>query len=1256
MASTPLESVVENWRQRDIEAQALKIPRSSYQELAKRDIKNVTMGGAPLANTDVNIALLSQAMGQSVIPKPERGTGPKNIIGNVPKDTEDIVRNFIPGMASWAWNLPKNIGRSYLNPQGATAAGRAELGYEPDKDFGARIRNLQRDPLTGLIPGVFTIAKLTNPEGRKELQQRPVTTFLDVLPFASKAAKIASGGEAVKAGTLEAAEKGTARSAFQQGHVTRGAFRATSDTLGKVPVVGKVLGRDSWNKFAADLGVNELARERLSRPFSVMTRKADKQQAIFLREKVQPLVDGLDEAGRADLTYYAQRRKAGDIAASAPDYNPEYEAILAQVDKINDRFADYSVQEGGVARVHVPGAPKPLVYSADSPVVLAQQRRVRAQDALARIEHRRGNAELTLDKWTTNLKNRVGKVRGFMETPEAFAARGEGAVGPEVIREAARPMVEAFQNLDPEAVFREYLDKIQDGMVRAQTGAYVLRDFRKLKGEADQVGAGVFKGKGARGLISQLDEALASGDLKRAGQVATEVNRILRHKSWDAFDTTTRIRRHITDIRSELVGLRKRTTSFGYASRMVKKAEDRLSRYQELESAARTKVAERDAQFYKDLMENPATNFHPLIVDKIRAGAIDEARLLYADATLADVEAKIAQSPTMTEISTLIGKEAFDRIFADVRNNWLDLVRQGYDPVWVHHVDTARHGNVLKPRILPDIESRPGLWHDTVLNFGPGVMDVAVGLGAASAELISRQWTSRYISEFVMPHALPKEVVREELIQRVTDGGRIRPSHGVMGEVNNILKREYKDFDPNKYGMKWANITREGLVLPVGMDRALNMFERQFQYIPVRGIYDKALKVYKFSVLAGFKQFADSLFGGALTTVMYEPKALFKMRDVYALWKAGKIPEELAHNFYELGTDQVFQIAAGNTMGRILRESTLGQVEKLARFEEGVTTMYRAATYLSASERLIKGGLDPVLAKEVGMRTAYKALVDFDGMSWLERTAIRQAFPFYSFMRYLMKFVFTYPADHPLRASILARFSDLERRDKEGKNGEMAQKWQNYFFIGQPDENGNVTAVDYRAANPFQSVATHFTLAGFLNGLNPLITAGFEAAGVNSLTATPDLYPDMAYDTETGTLTARRPNVAVSIGSALLPPLEGVDAAFTLSDRMRRLKEKNPEAYRRTLFQHLHLPFAFGPVNVPYEQSKAQMGRVQGAREEVAVALRTGDFERVKRYNLVPYQGQLVDPAKLETFWKTITGALDQRGLGDLSPKAILPR
>jgi hypothetical protein len=1241
MADSPIESTINKWRERATQAQGLGIPLSSYQELAKRDVQNVRQGGVGMTDTEFALGVLA-GQGRPVV-QVERGTRAQDVPGNVPKDIEDIVRGFIPGAIKYVTKLPGEIASLFTDED------RGErLGFE-DSDLSlsglaAAARNVAKDPIFSILPGVFALSQATTEEGRQELAKHPVMTLLDVLPFAGAVGKGATAGKIAK--------PGGAVEALQQGRPTRAAFRATTDVVGRAPVIGKPFRRQEWNALADQLGISSLYREKLSRPFTQTQRIAEKEAKSFIDREIMPVFGQMDEATRQAFTEYGIKRKTGEVPP-----NPEFDAINSQVNIIQERLANIGEEEGGLRKIYLPGVENPVVYSTSSPVVRNLQRVTRTEEYVGNVTNKLVNARAVQEKWTANLDQRAGKVRRFMESDEDFAARPIGEVSPAILRDAMRPFVESFQYLEPMRVFSEYLSKIYDGKVRAQTAGFLRRDFNKLKGET--------------GLIAKLDEALSSDDVKSAAKYATQINNVLKHKAWDDFDTTTSLRRHIADVREELVGLRKRTKSFGYAARMAKKADDRVRMYEQRLQTAQSKLNDRRATYFDSLEKNPPRNFSPLLIDLIRSKATDAARELYHGTELEQVITRIQNTPIAKEIAELIGPDAFKEMWDGTIRSWMDLAREGYDPIWLHHVPPARYERLLKPQILPDQEVKPGQWKDAVLNFGPGISDVAVGLSAAASELIARKFTHEFISTHVMPFAKPKTAVHADITNALLDEAarnqaRIRPSFGIRGEVDRIMQKEWADFDPNDFGMRMPQATKGELMVPKGVARSLKAFAGGYgseRMIPLRGVYDKTMKVYKYSVLIGPKQFSDVVFGGMLTVLLREPGAVTKLPTAIKMWKEGRLPEEFIHEFYDLNPDKLWNFKAGQTMARHFVSAVGGVPQALARMEEIVSAWQRTATYLSASERAAKkGGLPPALAREAGLRVAYKTLVDFDGMSWIERSIVRNVFPFYSFMRYVMQYALTYPTDHPIRAAILSRFSDMEMRDK--KDG-LAEKYQNYFWLGEPDENGNVKIVDYRSANPFQSLANNFTLAGFVSSINPLMTSFFEAAGLNTLTATPDLYPDMAYDPETGSLTAKRGNVLLTVAGNIIPQIEGVDYFLTITDKMKRLKERNPEAYKRQLYTHLHLPFAGAEaalglsgleINVPYERSKAELGRYRAAREELSQAIRNNDWSAVSRYNVVPFQGELVDPEAIESLWRMIAGVLDQTPLAGTNPRAVLPR
>ena len=62
----------------------------------------------------------------------------------------------------------------------------------------------------------------------------------------------------------------------------------------------------------------------------------------------------------------------------------------------------------------------------------------------------------------------------------------------------------------------------------------------------------------------------------------------------------------------------------------------------------------------------------------------------------------------------------------------------------------------------------------------------------------------------------------------------------------------------------------------------------------------------------------------------------------------------------------------------------------------------------------------------------------------------------------------------------------------------------------------------------------------------------------------------------------------------------------------------------------------------------------QGAQGAVTAFKKTGDFEgTIGRYNLIPYNGQLMTPEAFKRFWEQQTAAYRQQGYGGYFGAAI---
>ena len=148
-----------------------------------------------MADAEVLDAIRASA-GLSPIKDPQKSTsGPLDILGNIPSDIGSIVTGFIPGTVKYAASLPTQLGDLWTyytgtEQQQAKIAQQYGMKQGSDiQDIGDLLTGISHFPVFGpLIPGVHTAALATTSTGRKELEQHPVGTLLDV------GAALAEGG------------------------------------------------------------------------------------------------------------------------------------------------------------------------------------------------------------------------------------------------------------------------------------------------------------------------------------------------------------------------------------------------------------------------------------------------------------------------------------------------------------------------------------------------------------------------------------------------------------------------------------------------------------------------------------------------------------------------------------------------------------------------------------------------------------------------------------------------------------------------------------------------------------------------------------------------------------------------------------------------------------------------------------------------------------------------------------------------------
>jgi hypothetical protein len=157
-----------------------------------------------------------------------------------------------------------------------------------------------------------------------------------------------------------------------------------------------------------------------------------------------------------------------------------------------------------------------------------------------------------------------------------------------------------------------------------------------------------------------------------------------------------------------------------------------------------------------------------------------------------------------------------------------------------------------------------------------------------------------------------------------------------------------------------------------------------------------------------------------------------------------------------------------------------------------------------------------------------------------------------------------------------------------------------------------------------------FTLAGFLSEMNPLITSPFQAAGVNILSGSSELFPTLTVDENYGTLAAKpKYGLAQITAENIIPEFKNVEAMMGWSSKLTELKKNDPEAYRKALLSNMNLPFSPGPRNLDVERIKFAANQYTVAQQDVKAAIANKTLDSLP-YKYIPYQGKIWTKAGLK--------------------------
>lgn len=426
-------------------------------------------------------------------------------------------------------------------------------------------------------------------------------------------------------------------------------------------------------------------------------------------------------------------------------------------------------------------------------------------------------------------------------------------------------------------------------------------------------------------------------------------------------------------------------------------------------------------------------------------------------------------------------------------------------------------------------------------------------------------------------------------------------------------------------------------------DEKLNAFLRKSSGV---GTFDKFTDLFKYAVLTGPRHvvhiFASNLVFGLLEKpgAIFSPHAWMRTLDIMhhpekwaetmpgmprgmQLYRGaeGEV-SKLSDTLRQFKTDWMASLGQGKSLGRIFVERYGGAAPRAFRaWENYIMDFSRSMLFVYEHDRQLAKGFEETEAARAGQQLVLKTLMNTDDMAPIERGILRRVMPFYAFTRHLLRYMMRYPADHPFRTAVLANIGAREMADQKN---DLPWKMDSLFFLGTPDQQGNVSAIDMKNWNPFRSMEGNnpFTLAGFLSEFHPGLQAMMQLSGGTPLSATPELFPQLTVDQVSGNLVAKHDGAIPTVLEDFVPPFSSLDMLFNLSGRFRTLQQSSKgggtDVWRKQLFSYLNIPFVPFKVNVKTEEAKFAAHWFSTAKADLKNALSSGDTGSLWRYRMLP--------------------------------------
>lgn len=583
-------------------------------------------------------------------------------------------------------------------------------------------------------------------------------------------------------------------------------------------------------------------------------------------------------------------------------------------------------------------------------------------------------------------------------------------------------------------------------------------------------------------------------------------------------------------------------------------------------------------------------------------------------------------------------KKDWDRNTSDVARTWQALKAEGIDPTFQHRVSVQRANDIGKIRFdgsVPSLQQAKSRIND----WSPSVQSPSLTLSHQAMDVIRHEVGARLAEDVGQKWARPGQEIRDEFMPRAVEMAARDPRVSVASALDELVRREWRKYTPETifpFAGHMSGVPLDDMWIPRDVASVLEQASKE-GFTKLRTYSNPITRVWRVSLLPLSPRWhLYNILGGAVMTgAEVGPGAFRNAKQAFEIASAAKngeslarfnLPDELTRTMGAIGHPEAELAFKRGIVARQLADSNLWQkgkgfVRKSYDLNSWWDDAYKAMSYLEGEKQAVarfkKAGVTDaearILAQRDGIDAARRVLQDAASMTPFERSIMRQVVPFYGWLSHLVRFVTSYPADHPWRTAIMANAAQVVMEDM-GSGANLSQL--DSMFLGSPDENGEQASINIGSINPFKDVGNMFSLAGWLGNTNPLFQTAAEALGLDTSTGMADMYPNTKYDPTTGRMVQDTGNPLRNLVFNTLPQAQIASAFLGVDPEFQRRKHDDPEAAERQLWSAAGIPMGLVPKqkNELTQYVKNEVQRQKAKKEALSAALKSGDLNALDEW------------------------------------------